>query len=204
MRVNGWTRAITDVSNLEPGGDADPPPERVRVIYPARVDPEPGEIVFFDGHPSWLSLSALLGRGLLAAVAAGVTAGVITVISAGHVRVGWVILAVAAAFMILFALAQLRRLKITYAITDRRLTIETGILSRDLHQTRLERIQNVNATQSLGERILHVGTVTFDTAGEVDFDFAFRGVDNPREIVRTVDRALQQLRDGEPRAPGGV
>lgn len=168
------------------------------------MDPEPGEIVFFDGHPSWLSLSGLLGRGLLAAVAGGVLAGVITVISAGHVQVGWVIAAVAAAFVILFTLAQLRRLQTTYAITNRRLTIQTGILSRDLHQTRLERVQNVNATQSLGERILHVGTVTFDTAGEAEFDFAFRGVDNPRAIVRTVDRALQQLRGDEPQAPGGV
>ncbi len=177
---------------------------RPAVIYPARVDPEPGEIVFFDGHPSWLSLSALLSRGLLAAVAAGVLAGVITVISAGHVQVSWVIVAVAVAFAILFATAQLRRLQTRYAITNRRLTIETGILSRNLHQTRLERVQNVNATQSLGERILHVGTVTFDTAGEAEFDFAFRGVDNPRAIVRTVDRALQQLRGGEPRAPGDL
>jgi len=177
---------------------------RPAVIYAARVDPEPGEIVFFDGHPAWLSLSGLLGRGLLAAFAAGVLAGVITVVGAGHVQVGWVIAAVAAAFVILFALAQLRRLQITYAITNRRLTIETGILSRDLHQTRLERVQNVNATQSLGERILHVGTVTFETAGEAEFDFAFRGVDNPRAIVRTVDRALQQMRGSDPQAPGGV
>ena len=165
------------------------------------MDPEPGEIVFFDGHPSWLSLSGLLGRGLLAAVAGGVLAGVITVISAGHVQVGWVIAAVGAVFVSLFAIAQLRRLQTTYAITSRRLTIETGILSRDLHQTRLERVQNVNATQSLGERILHVGTVTFDTAGEAEFDFAFRGVDNPRAIVRTVDQALQQQSGGD--APDG-
>ena len=165
------------------------------------MDPEPGEIVFFDGHPSWLSLSGLLGRGLLVAVAAGVLAGVATVIGAGHVQVGWVIAAVAAAFASLFSRAQLRRLQTTYAITDRRLTIETGILFRDLHQTRLERVQNVNATQSLGERILHVGTVTFDTAGEAEFDFAFRGVDNPRAIVRTVDQALQQQSGGD--APDG-
>ncbi|MDQ6730030.1 MAG: PH domain-containing protein [Actinomycetota bacterium] len=168
------------------------------------MDPEPGEIVLFDGHPSWLSLSGLLGRGLLLAVAAGVLAGLITVISAGHVQVGWVIVGVAVVFVALFARAQLRRLQTTYAITNRRLTIETGILARDLHQTRLERVLNVNATQSLGERILHVGTVTFDTAGEAEFDFAFRGVENPRKIVRTVDRALQQLRGGDPLASSGV
>lgn len=120
------------------------------------MDPEPGEIVFFDGHPSWLSLSGLAGRGLLAAVAAGVVAGVATAINAGHVQTGWVIAAVAAVFLVLFAIGQLRRIQTTYSITNQRLTIETGILSRDLHQTRLERVQNVNATQSLGERILHI------------------------------------------------
>lgn len=168
------------------------------------MDPEPGEIVFFDGHPSWLALSGLFGRGLLLAVAAGVLTGLITVISAGHVQVGWVIVVVAVVFVLLLARAQLRRLQTTYAITNRRLTIETGILSRDLHQTRLERVQNVNSAQSLGERLLHVGTVTFDTAGEADFDFAFRGVENPREIVRTVDRALHELHGGDSRAPAGV
>ena len=86
---------------------------------------------------------------MLLAVAAGVLAGIITVIGSGHVQVGWVMMAVAAAFVVLFARGQLRRLQTTYAITSRRLTIETGIFSRDLHQTRLERVQNVNATQSL-------------------------------------------------------
>ena len=187
-----------------PRPPADPLPGRPAVIYPARVEPEPGEIVFYDGHPSWLSLSGLLSRGLALAVVAGVAAGIVTVISSRHVQVSWVMAAVAAVFVLLLARGQLRRLQTTYAITNRRLTIETGLLSRDLHQTRLERVQNVNATQSLGERILHIGTVTFDTAGEAEFDFAFRGVENPRAIVRTVDRALQELRGGDPRAPGDV
>ena len=168
------------------------------------MDPEPGEIVFYDGHPSWLSLSGLLSRGLALAVVTGAAAGIVTVISSGRVQVSWVIAAVAAVFVLLFTRGQLRRLQTTYAITNRRLTIETGLLSRDLHQTRLERVQNVNATQSLGERILRIGSVTFDTAGEAEFDFAFRGVENPRAIVRTVDRALQELRSGDPRGPGDV
>lgn len=160
------------------------------------VDTEPGEIVFYDGHPSWLSSAGLYGRGLLGAVAAGVLAGIVTVISAGHVQDGWVALAVLAVFLILFAIGQVRRIQTTYAISNQRLTIETGIFSRQLHQTRLERVQNVNASQSLPERMLRIGTVDFDTAAEAQFDFSFRGVSNPRGIVRTVDRALHELRTG--------
>jgi uncharacterized membrane protein YdbT with pleckstrin-like domain len=169
------------------------------------VDPEPDEVIFFHGHPSWLSLAALLIKGALLCVAAGVIAGIVTALTNGSVQVGWVIVVVAVVFIVLIAIAWIRRIQTTYSITSRRLTIETGILSRELHQTRLERVQNVNATQSFVERLVRIGTVDFDTAGESEYDFAFRGVREPREIVRTVDRALHELGGGpSPHASAGV
>ncbi len=131
---------------------------------------------------------------------AGVIAGIVTRISASHVQAGWVSVAVVVVFLALVVIGQVRRIATTYSITNQRLTIQTGILSRDVHQTRLERIQNVNSSQSLFERLLHIGTVEFDTAGESQYDFAFRGVGNPAGIVRTVDRALHVLR-GTPALP---
>ena len=166
------------------------------------MDPEPGEQIFFHGHPSWRSLTTLYVKGLLAGLLAGVVAGVASRIADHRVQALWVIVAVLVVVLVLFGIGQARRLQITYSITNQRLTIETGILSRDLHQTRLERIQNVNARQSVFERLLGIGTVDFDTAGESQFDFAFRGVGDPRGIVRTVDRALHELRGDRPDRPG--
>jgi uncharacterized membrane protein YdbT with pleckstrin-like domain len=133
-------------------------------------------------------------KGLLAALLAGVIVGVVTRIADHHVKVALVVVAVVAVFLVLAAIGQLQRIQTTYSITNQRLTIETGLLSKEIHQTRLERIQNVNSEQSLWDRILRIGTVDFDTAAEADFDFSFRGVGNPRGIVRTVDRALHGLR----------
>jgi uncharacterized membrane protein YdbT with pleckstrin-like domain len=158
------------------------------------VDPEPGEEIFFHGHPSWRSLALFYAKGLLAALLGGVIAGVVTRIAAHHVQAGWVTVAVVVVFLVLVVIGQLRRIATTYSITNQRLTIQTGILSRDVHQTRLERIQNVNSSQSLFERLLRIGDVQFDTAGETQFDFSFRGVGDPSGIVRTVDRALHALR----------
>jgi uncharacterized membrane protein YdbT with pleckstrin-like domain len=144
-------------------------------------------------------------KGLFASLAAGAITGIVTAMLAGHVQVGWVILAVLAVFVALISIAQIRRIQTTYSITSRRLTIERGLLSRELHQTRLERVQNVNATQSLVERVVGIGTVDFDTAGEADYQFAFFGVRGPRGIVRTVDRALHELGQGaDPRQSAGV
>jgi uncharacterized membrane protein YdbT with pleckstrin-like domain len=164
------------------------------------VDPAASEEIFFHGHPSWRSLGLFYVKGLVLVLLAGVIAGVVTRISASHVQAGWVSAAVVVVFLALLIIGQARRIATTYSITDQRLTIQTGILSRDVHQTRLERIQNVNSRQSLFERVLRIGTVQFDTAGETQFDFAFRGVGNPHGIVRTVDHALHALR-GDP-SPG--
>ena len=168
------------------------------------MEREPGEEIFFHGHPSWRSLALFYAKGLVVALLAGVIAGVVTRIAGNHVQAGWVVTAVVVVFLVLVAVGQIRRIQTTYSITSRRLTIETGILSRDVHQTRLERIQNVNSSQSLFERVLRIGTIDFDTAGESQFDFSFRGVAEPRIIVRTVDRALHELRGAGPSDPAGT
>ncbi len=154
------------------------------------MDPEPGEQIFFHGHPSWRSILGFYAKGLAGVVLAGALAGIITTITSGKVEVFWVTAVVAIGFVLVLIAGLIKRIQTTYTITNQRLTIDTGIFSRELHETRLERVQNVNSTQSLLERILRVGTVDFDTAAGAEYDFKFRGVSDPHRIVRTVDQAL--------------
>jgi uncharacterized membrane protein YdbT with pleckstrin-like domain len=157
------------------------------------VDPEPGEQVFFHGHPSWRSMLAFYVRGLLVAVVAGVIAGIVTRITGRSVDVPWVSAAVLVVFVVVLAWGLIRRIATTYTITNRRLTIRSGLLSRELHECRLERVQNVNTRQGPLERMLGIGTVDFDTAAGAAYDFSFRGVEDPGGIVRTVNAALEDL-----------
>jgi uncharacterized membrane protein YdbT with pleckstrin-like domain len=154
------------------------------------------EEVFFHGHPSWRATLDFYAKGTLAAVIAGAIAGLATAIASDHVEVGWVTAAVAVVLGSVLAAGLLRRKRTTYTITSERLTIQKGLLAHELHETRLERVQNVNSRQSIFERMLGVGTVDFDTPGGADYDFAFRGVANPRQIVRTVHQALQRAHYG--------
>ena len=132
-------------------------------------------------------------RGLLVAVVAGVIAGIVTRISGRSVDVAWVSVAVLVVFVVVLAWGLIRRIATTYTITNRRLTIRSGLLSRELHECRLERVQNVNTRQRLLERMLGIGTVDFDTAAGAAYDFTFRGVEDPGGIVRTVNAALEDL-----------
>ena len=157
------------------------------------MNPEPGEQVFFHGHPSWRSILSFYVRGFLIAILVGVIVGLITRLTGKSVNVALVAVAVVVGLVIMILVGLFKRIATTYTITNQRLTIRTGILSRELHETRLERVQNVNYQQSVLERILRVGDVTFDTAGEAGFNFGFRGVAEPHTIVRTVDRAIREF-----------
>jgi uncharacterized membrane protein YdbT with pleckstrin-like domain len=151
------------------------------------------ETVLFRGHPSWRATLDFYAKGFGVAVLAGALAGAGTAIASGHVIAGWIVVVVLVVLGGVLVAGLIIRGRTTYEITSERLTIQTGLVSQDVRQTRLDRVQNVSARQSMLERLLGVGTVDFDTAGGVGYDFTFRGVDNPREIVRTVDRALREL-----------
>ncbi len=139
-------------------------------------------------------MTPFLVRWLLASLLLGTAAGIASIVADGREQISWVILAVLGVWLLTFCRGQLRRLRVTYRITSRRLAIETGLISRDRRETRLEAIQDVSVRQTLLQRALGVGTVDFETAGEWDADFRFRGVDDPRRIVRAVDRALDRDR----------
>ena len=132
-------------------------------------------------------------RGLVFAILAGVIAGLVTRVANGSIDAVWVAVAVLIVFVVVLAWGLIQRIATTYTITNRRLTIRSGLLSRELHECRLERVQNVNTHQRLLERMLGIGTVDFDTAAGAAYDFSFRGVEDPGGIVRTVNAALEDL-----------
>jgi uncharacterized membrane protein YdbT with pleckstrin-like domain len=151
------------------------------------------EQVLFHGHPSWRSILGLYVKGWLATVLLAVLVAAVTDIAAGHVEVGWVVLAVAISLAAVVLAGFAKRKRTLYTITSQRLTIRTGLFARAVQETRLDRIQNVNSRQSVLERLLGVGTIDFDTAAGAEYSFAFRGLAAPEQVVRTVDRALREV-----------
>lgn len=151
--------------------------------------PNDDETVLFEGHPSWRSILDYYLKGLLATALAGAAAGVASRIVEDEVRTGWVAAAAAAVLAVVVVVGLVKRIATTYTITDQRLHIRRGIVARRVQETRLDRVQNVNTSQSVLERILQIGSVDFDTAGGDDFEFAFKGVANPEKVVAAVDRA---------------
>ncbi|HEU4905616.1 MAG TPA: PH domain-containing protein [Solirubrobacterales bacterium] len=153
----------------------------------------PGEQLIFQGHPSWRAILGFYLKGIVVAALAGVVAKLISDSGAT------VFLVVLVAIAITVLAGFVKRVATTYTITDRRLNIKRGIVSREIQETRLERVQNVNYRQSVYQRVMQIGDVDFDTAAAEDTnDFVFAGVANPEDVVHRVDQAT---RGADPSGP---
>ena len=142
----------------------------------------------YEGRPSW--------RALISFYALGIGLAALVVVVLGLLVGSWgAAVAVAAVIAgLTLVIGYLRRVSTKYLITTQRLRISRGIVSKKVQETRLERVQNVNYQQGVLDRLLGVGTVDFDTAGSDDSEFRFAWVNEPEQVVRAVDQAVEEAR----------
>jgi uncharacterized membrane protein YdbT with pleckstrin-like domain len=152
------------------------------MLAPVSLNLSPGEQVIFEGHPSWRAILGFYLKGVGVAIVLGVIAKLVD----GNSSAFLVILVVIALTVLI---GFIKRVATTYTITNRRLNIKRGIISREIQETRLERVQNVNYRQSVYQRLMQIGDVDFDTAATDDYNFVFAGVADPAEVVHRVDQA---------------
>ena len=130
-------------------------------------------------HIKWIGLTLILFALLIGVDSIGV--GVPTSVIGAVLLVGIVITIVAGWIMRFFT---------QYTITTKRLNIRRGVLSKTESSTNVDRIQNITVTQSPVDRIMKVGTIDFDTAGEAASDrFSFVGVNNPQNLREQIMHA---------------
>ncbi len=167
----------------------------------ARMDLHPGETILFQGHPSWRATLLFFAQGFLAAVAIGAVVWLIAGSWAGIIA-GLVVAALVVVGGIVVRSAT------EYVITDERLHIRRGLLSRKVQETRLGRVQDVTVSQSVWERLLRIGRADFDTASaDSSNDFVFAGIENPDRVRAAVDSAHRMAESrggGQPPAQAGL
>jgi uncharacterized membrane protein YdbT with pleckstrin-like domain len=74
----------------------------------------------------------------------------------------------------------------TLTIRGTRLSFEQGIFSRSARTLDLAKVQDVKVDQTLGQRVLNLGNLTLETAGESG-SLTMPNIDSPREVA---DRIL--------------
>jgi uncharacterized membrane protein YdbT with pleckstrin-like domain len=155
------------------------------------IDLTPGERVIYEGHPSWRSILDFYFKGAVFTAAVGAGLWAIGELFRDEGADWALITAVLLLGAALTALAGfVKRWATRYAITTKRLQIRRGIISRDVQETRVERIQDTGYSQSVIQRLLQIGNVEFDTAAGDLEQFVFAGVAHPAELLDEVRPSL--------------
>lgn len=110
----------------------------------------------------------------------------------------WIILVVAAVVLIWWSVRPfLFWLTTRYVVTDRRVLMRSGVLSRKGRDVPLTRVNDVSFTRSLIERFFGSGTLVIESAGErgqVTLNDVPQVEDVQREIYRLVEDEAQRLK----------
>ncbi len=150
------------------------------------------EQILYSKSPSWKSQ---FGSHILMLVAA-ILVGAVVLLAFNPDWIGVVVGIVIA--LLGTAYLWIERVRTKYIITTHRLHLREGFLSKKVQETRLRRIQNVTVNQSVVQRMLRIGTVDYDTAGDSNGEsFEMLGVENPDALIRLVDTAQRKIFDSE-------
>jgi uncharacterized membrane protein YdbT with pleckstrin-like domain len=148
-----------------------------------------GEEILYEGHPSWRAILDFYIKGILATAVVCLLVALGTSVFGDEADTGLVVIIALVGVAVTILAGFIKRVATSYTITNRRLHIKRGVVSRTIQETRLERVQNVNYNQSILQRVLQVGDVDFDTAAGDDYNFIFFGVAEPEDVVHMVDQA---------------
>ena len=153
------------------------------------MDLLPGERVLYQGRPSWRAQMSHFAVWIPLALVPFIVAAILAANDIGTGLPVWQWFMVSLVLVVVVVILDVvRRYATFYAVTNQRLRVRRGLLSRHEQTTRFDRVQNVDIRQSLMDRLLQVGEVDFDTAGngEDPNDFRFTGIADPQRLVRIV------------------
>ena len=167
------------------------------MTFPPRLLNE-GEEIVLDMHPHWWVFAAVTTRLVLAiviAVAASLQFHRDYVTYAGEI-------------LILIAVMNLVVVYVKWRTTDLvlttdRLVTRAGVLSRQVHEIPLERVNDISCHQSIFERVIHAGDLMIESAGERGQE-RFRYVAEPFNVQNAIHRTMEAATNRPARGTSSV
>lgn len=82
-----------------------------------------------------------------------------------------------------------------YSLSEDRLFCETGLLNLKADEVLLYRVQDLELTMTLGQRIFGVGTVCVHSSDKSIPHLDLKNVKHPREVKELIHRSVEQAKE---------
>jgi len=198
---NEETRVATEETRVAEPRGAEPRTELARADWPAsahNVSPaspraalsrtdDDQEHVIFTVRPTFM----FVGMGYIIAALGAI---LLTVLLALYVRQMPVIYALPVALLLLLipAWKHLKRNALKYTLTDSKIEIDEGLISRRTRNIPLRNIQDVTVSASLTQRLLGFGNLLIDNASELGGTTTMHNIPKPRRHAELILRELRR------------
>lgn len=88
----------------------------------------------------------------------------------------------------------LRCMNTKLTITDEKLSLRTGVLSKRVSEVYHSDIRSINFSQNLVERLVNTGTIEVGTAGTSGAEIKVSGLANPEKIKEILEEQRRKLK----------
>jgi hypothetical protein len=158
------------------------------------------EETVWRGSPSWRVLIGKIVAIVLTAILIPAAASFIAShtndldTSSNIAKAGWWITAIAVVWQLISFLFVMIRLQSTlYTITNQRVMIERGMLSKSLNEIDLRYIDDSQFFQSITERLLGIGNVTLISSDKAFPTTVLLGIADPRNVREMIRARAYQV-----------
>jgi uncharacterized membrane protein YdbT with pleckstrin-like domain len=103
----------------------------------------------------------------------------------------WWVPAISAVVLLAPIRAHIRRQSVKVTISGDKLRYDVGLLSKTTRNIQLSKVQDVRVDQSLGQRMLGVGTISIETSGEAS-RLIVHNIDSPHAVADEIIAASQE------------
>jgi membrane protein YdbS with pleckstrin-like domain len=145
------------------------------------------ERVIFTVRPTLIFIKL----GYAAAVIAAILLTVLLAMIPGIEVPFYISLPLALSLLLVPAYYHLKRNMLRYTLTDSKIEIDYGLISRTTRNIPLSKIQDVTISASIWQRMLRFGDVVIDNASEVGGTTILKNINTPRQYA---DLLLRELR----------
>ena len=107
---------------------------------------------------------------------------------------GWIAVLFGLLLLLVPAYFHLRQKLVRYTLTDSKIEIDSGLVSRVTRNVPLSRIQDVTVSSTIPQRLLGFGDVVIDNASEDGGKLVLKNINSPKKHA---DLLLRQMRRPE-------
>lgn len=146
-----------------------------------------GEVLALDLKPHWWYFAHHVLTGIVLVVA-----GILILQVHGQFReiLSWVFLAATFVWLLWVLVEYIQWNYTHFVVTSDRVIFRTGWIAKRGIEIPLERINNINFSQGIWERIIHAGDLEIESAGK-DGQSHFQNVRNPDQVQQEIYRQME-------------